>query len=171
MRLARWCSAFVVAWSAQASAGSDDSSVSSLSLLGVRDFINTTGLSSFVGWDPHSFFLNGSRIFLQSGEIHPWRLPVPALWKDVLVKFKAAGLNAVSIYTHWALMNPKKGVVDLEGINDLQLFLDAARDFGIFVIARPGPYIKYAQLLVTVTTTDDIFVVPKLQVAASQDTS
>lgn len=107
-----------------------------------REFVNNTGLSSFVGWDRYSFFLNGSRVFLQSGEMHPWRLPVPALWKDVLQKFKAGGLNAVSIYTHWALINPKKGVVDLDGFNDLQLFLDAARDAGVFVIARPGPYIK-----------------------------
>lgn len=111
-----------------------------------RDYINTTGLTNAVGWDGHSFFINSSRIFLQSGEFHQWRLPVPGLWKDVLQKIKAAGLNSISIYTHWAMINPKSGVMDLTGINDLQLLLDDARDVGLWVIARPGPYIKYAKL-------------------------
>lgn len=108
-----------------------------------RDYINTTGLTTLVGWDGNSFFINGSRIFLQSGEFHQWRLPVPGLWKDVLQKIKAAGLNAISIYTHWALTNPKSGEVDFTGINDLQALFDAAREVGLWVIARPGPYIKW----------------------------
>ena len=107
-----------------------------------RDFVNTTGLTDRVGWDKYSFFIDGQRIFLQSGEFHPFRLPVPGLWKDVLQKMKAAGLNAVSIYTHWQLHNPKAGVIDMEGVNDLDRFLTIAKEVGLFVIARPGPYIK-----------------------------
>ncbi|EIN12193.1 glycoside hydrolase family 35 protein [Punctularia strigosozonata HHB-11173 SS5] len=107
-----------------------------------RDFINTTGLTNEVGWDKYSFFVNGSRVFIQSGEFHQWRLPVPGLWTDVLQKYKAAGLNTISIYTHWAMINPKQGEIDLKGINDLQALLDAAREAGLFVIARPGPYIN-----------------------------
>lgn len=107
-----------------------------------RDFINTTGLTNEVGWDKYSFFVNGSRVFIQSGEFHQWRLPVPGLWTDVLQKYKAAGLNTISIYTHWAMINPKQGEIDLTGINDLQALLDIARETGLFVIARPGPYIK-----------------------------
>lgn len=103
---------------------------------------NTTRLTSLVGWDGHSFFLNGSRIFLQSGEFHTWRLPVPAFWVDVVQKVKAAGMNAISIYTHWALVNPKAGVIDMEGINALQPLFDACKEAGVWVIARPGPYIK-----------------------------
>ncbi|EJD44926.1 hypothetical protein AURDEDRAFT_64886 [Auricularia subglabra TFB-10046 SS5] len=95
-----------------------------------------------VTWDKYSFMTNGSRVFLQSGEVHPWRLPVPSLWMDILQKIKAAGLNTISVYTHWALMNPKQGIVDFTGINDLQKFLDDAREVGLFVILRPGPYIN-----------------------------
>jgi hypothetical protein len=120
---------------------SDSAPTSSLSLSS-REYINTTGLTSLVGWDGHSFFIDGKRIFLQSGEFHTWRLPVPALWKDVLQKMKAAGLNAASIYTHWALINPREGELDWSGINDLELFLKMAKEVGIWVIARPGPYIK-----------------------------
>jgi len=75
---------------------------------------------SFVSWDGYSFSLNSSRIFLQAGEWHPFRLPVPDLWSDVMQKFKAAGLNAVTTYTHWALSNPKEGVLDLAGFNDFE---------------------------------------------------
>ncbi|KAG6879299.1 hypothetical protein C0992_003784 [Termitomyces sp. T32_za158] len=105
-------------------------------------FINSTGLTDIVGWDSYSFYVHGKRIFLQSGEFHTWRLPVPALWKDIAQKAKAAGLNALSIYVHWHLLNPKKGTVDMTGINDLQPLFDAAKEAGLFVIARPGPYIN-----------------------------
>jgi len=40
------------------------------------------------------------------------------------------------------LMNPKRGILDLEGINNLQPFFDAAKRAGLWIIARPGPYIK-----------------------------
>ncbi|KAG6828113.1 hypothetical protein H0H92_009165 [Tricholoma furcatifolium] len=105
-------------------------------------FINSTGLTTEVGWDPYSFFVQGKRIFLQSGEFHTWRLPVPGLWNDIVQKAKAAGLNSISIYLHWHLINPKSGEIDLSGINDLQPFFDAAKEAGLFVIARPGPYIN-----------------------------
>ncbi|KAF5381591.1 hypothetical protein D9615_005535 [Tricholomella constricta] len=81
-------------------------------------------------------------VFLQAGEFHTWRLPVPGLWKDITQKAKAAGLNALSIYVHWHLLNPKAGVIDMTGINDLQPLFDAAKEAGIWIIARPGPYIN-----------------------------
>jgi hypothetical protein len=52
-----------------------------------------------VTWDEHSLFVRGERIFLYSGEFHPWRLPVVDLWKDVLQKIKALGYNGVSFGT------------------------------------------------------------------------
>lgn len=90
----------------------------------------------------YSFFINGSRVFIQSGEFHTWRLPLVGMWQDVIQKIKAAGLNTISIYVHWAMLNPKEGVIDMTGINDLQPLFDACREAGIFVIARPWPYIK-----------------------------
>lgn len=105
-------------------------------------FINNTGLTDLVGWDSYSFFIKDKRIFLHAGEFHGWRLPSISLWKDIMQKIKASGLNSISMYVHWHLTNPKKGVIDLEGINDLQTFFDAAKAEGLWVIARPGPYIK-----------------------------
>lgn len=108
------------------------------------------GYTSQVFWDGYSFSIRTStqasprRIFLRSGEMHPWRIPVPDLWHDICKKAKAAGLNSISIYMHWGMMNPKEGILDLEGINDFQPLFDAAKAAGLWVIARPGPYIKYA---------------------------
>ncbi|KAF8321219.1 glycoside hydrolase family 35 protein [Clavulina sp. PMI_390] len=55
---------------------------------------------------------------------------------------KAAGLNAVSIYVHWGLVNPAPGVFDWDGYRSLETFYDAASEVGLWVILRPGPYIN-----------------------------
>jgi hypothetical protein len=41
-----------------------------------------------VTFDDHSLFVDGKRIFLFGGEFHPFRLPSPTLWSDVLQKMK-----------------------------------------------------------------------------------
>lgn len=78
-------------------------------------------------------------------QFHPWRLPVPELWRDPLQKLKAAGINTISIYTHWALVmpSPDPASVSLEApANRLADFLTIAKEVGVFVILRPGPYIN-----------------------------
>ncbi len=95
-----------------------------------------------VTWDRYSLLVDGKRLFVWSGEMHPFRLPSPGLWRDVLEKMKANGYNAVSIYVDWGYHSPKPGVYDFTGVRDLDRFLDIANDVGIYVIARPGPYIN-----------------------------
>lgn len=51
---------------------------------------------------------------------------------------KAAGLNAVSVYTHMGLINPAPGVVDFDGFRALQPLFDAAKEAGIWIVLRPG---------------------------------
>ena len=75
-----------------------------------------------------------------AGEFHPFRLPVPTRWPEILDKFKAAGLNSVSIYTHMGLLNPSKGVVDFDGWRALQPFYEMARKAGLWVVLRPGTH-------------------------------
>jgi hypothetical protein len=93
-------------------------------------------------WDNASLFLLGERTMLFSGEFHPFRLPVPSLWWDVLEKMKAAGLNTVSFYVDWALVEGKPGEFWAEGVFDLAEFFDAAKELGLWLVARPGPYIS-----------------------------
>ncbi len=95
-----------------------------------------------VTYDHYSLKLDGERIYLWSGEFHYWRLPSPDLWRDVLQKMRAAGYNATSIYFDWAYHSPKPGVYDFTGVRDIDRLLDIADQVGIYVIARPGPYIN-----------------------------
>ncbi|KAH9482883.1 Beta-galactosidase A [Psilocybe cubensis] len=55
---------------------------------------------------------------------------------------RAMGFNAVSFYIFWGIHEPKRGEISFEGFRDLQPFIDAAKKAGIYLVARPGPYIN-----------------------------
>ena len=79
---------------------------------------------------------------LFSGEFHPFRLPVPDLWLEVFQKIKALGYTGVSFYVNWALLEGEPGAFTAQGIFDIDPFFDAAAIAGIYLIARPGPYVN-----------------------------
>jgi beta-galactosidase GanA len=95
-----------------------------------------------VTYDGYSLMIDGKRTYVWSGEFHYYRLPSPDLWRDALQKMKAAGFNAASIYFDWAYHSPKPGVYDFTGVRNVDQLLDIANEVGIYVIARPGPYIN-----------------------------
>jgi beta-galactosidase GanA len=98
--------------------------------------------SHTVTYDSYSLMVDGNRVFLYSGEIHPYRLPSPSLWLDVLQKIKAAGFTGVSSYFDWGCHSAAPGVYDFTGIRNLDQFLDLANQVGLYVTVRPGPYIN-----------------------------
>ncbi|KAG9234622.1 glycoside hydrolase family 35 protein [Amylocarpus encephaloides] len=100
------------------------------------------GLQNIVTYDEHSLMVYGERLYVFSGEFHAYRLPVPDLWLDVFQKIKALGFNCVSFYVDWALLEGKPGTYAADGIFALEPFFDAAKQAGIYLIARPGPYIN-----------------------------
>ena len=55
-----------------------------------------------VTWDKYSLKVDDQRVYVWSGEFHPFRLPNPDLWRDMLQKMKSNGYDAVSIYVDWA---------------------------------------------------------------------
>src|SRR5690349_15129860 len=95
-----------------------------------------------ITFDQYSLMIDGRRTFVWSGEFHPFRLPSPDLWRDVLQKMKASGYNAVSIYFDWGYHSAKQGVYDFSGVRDVDRLLTTAQQVGLYVIARPGPYIN-----------------------------
>ncbi|HLL67834.1 MAG TPA: beta-galactosidase [Micromonosporaceae bacterium] len=95
-----------------------------------------------VTFDGYSWMIDGKRTYLWAGEFHYFRLPSPDLWRDVLEKMKAGGFNTVSLYFDWAYHSPKPGVYDFSGVRDVDKLLDMAEEVGLYVIARPGPYIN-----------------------------
>ncbi|KAE9405356.1 glycoside hydrolase family 35 protein [Gymnopus androsaceus JB14] len=110
---------------------------------------NSTGLTDVVTWDPQSLSILGQRVFVLSAEIHPWRLPGnPNLWADLFQKVKANGFSCVSAYFSWTLHYPAPDTNDGQGdfqagtYRDLQMFIDSVQAAGLWLIARPGPYIN-----------------------------
>ncbi|KAH7927546.1 glycoside hydrolase family 35 protein [Leucogyrophana mollusca] len=103
---------------------------------------DTDGLQTNVTWDEYSLMINGERMFMFSGEVHPYRMPVQSLHLDIFQKIKSMGFNTVSFYVFWGIVEPKRGTISFEGFRDLQPFFDAAMEAGIYLMARPGPYIN-----------------------------
>ncbi|KAL3259620.1 hypothetical protein ABHI18_005216 [Aspergillus niger] len=83
---------------------------------------NTTALQDIVTWDDKSLFVHGHRV--------------------VLLSVRALGYSAVSFYVDWALVEGERVHIRTGGVFALQEFFDAAQEAGIYVIARPGPYIN-----------------------------
>src|ERR1700751_6189094 len=95
-----------------------------------------------ITFDHLSLMIDGQRVFIYSGEFHPFRLPSPALWLDVFQKMKAGGFNTICCYFDWDYHSSKSGTYDFTGIRDLDRFLSLASEVGLYVIVRPGPYIN-----------------------------
>jgi beta-galactosidase GanA len=95
-----------------------------------------------VSYDQYSLIIGGKRTFIYAAEFDPWRLPSPSLWLDRLEKIKADGYNAVTPYFDWDYSSPAPGVYDFSGVRDMNEFLNMAQEAGLYVIARPGPYIN-----------------------------
>lgn len=95
-----------------------------------------------VTYDGYSFLVDGKRTYLWSGEFHYFRLPSPSLWLDIFQKMKAAGFNATSLYFDWGYHSPAPGVYDFTGVRNVDELLDMAQQAGLYVIARPAPYIN-----------------------------
>ncbi|MBI5257822.1 MAG: beta-galactosidase [Burkholderiales bacterium] len=95
-----------------------------------------------ISWDRHSLMIDGRREVIWAGEFHPFRLPSPSLWRDVLQKMKAIGFNAVSIYFSWGYHSAQPGHYDFTGVRNVERVLQMAAEEGLYVIARPGPYVN-----------------------------
>ncbi|KAI8059005.1 glycoside hydrolase superfamily [Gongronella butleri] len=100
---------------------------------------NSTGP---ITWDNYSLKIDGRRVVFWGGEMHPFRLPSMNLWQDIFEKFKANGFNVVQSYFHWGFHCWNDQTVDLTGIRGIEYFLKLAQKTGIYVAARPGPYIN-----------------------------
>lgn len=103
-----------------------------------------SGLSNpGIQFTQRSFEIAGRTTFLIAGEMHYFRTPKQD-WLGRMELFKAAGGNCISTYIPWAVHEPIEGSFLFEtgdGIHDLEAFLEVAKSVGLYVIARPGPYV------------------------------
>jgi len=94
-----------------------------------------------VTFDRYSLIVDGRRLFLRGGSFHYFRLPSPGLWHDRLLRLKRAGYNAVDLYFWWGYHSPAPGLYDFSGLRNVDYLLDLSEQVGLYVVARPGPYI------------------------------
>jgi hypothetical protein len=98
-------------------------------------------MSPEVTLDRFSLKINGRREFILCGAMHYCRLPAKELWPQRLALIKEAGLNAVDIYYPWNYHTEREGEYDFEGARDVDYLHRCIEDAGLYLIARPGPYI------------------------------
>jgi len=91
-----------------------------------------------------NFYLNGKKVFLNSGEIHYFRIS-HNLWDKHLKAAKDAGLTCISTYVPWAWHEPEEGVFDFTGKTlperNLIGWLNKCKEYGLMCILKPGPFI------------------------------
>jgi hypothetical protein len=92
-----------------------------------------------VNVDRYSLVVDGRRLVLWSGELSPFRVPSPSLWRDLLQKMHAHGYNAVSVRVPWNFHSFGPGKYDFTGPRDLDLFLRLATEARLYVLLRRGP--------------------------------
>lgn|GEM_PF-747002 len=98
--------------------------------------------SAVVGYNRFSLSINNVPTLIRSGAMHYFRLPGASLWRDRLIKLKSAGYNTVDLYFNWGFHSSDPGLYDFTGPRDISQLLSITRELGLFVIARPGPYIN-----------------------------
>jgi len=86
------------------------------------------------------FQYDGKPYQILSGEMHYPRVP-RAYWRDRFQKARAMGLNTITTYVFWNLHEPRPGVYDFSGQNDVAEYIHEAQQEGLNVILRPGPYV------------------------------
>src|SRR6201991_3778130 len=86
------------------------------------------------------FQLDGHPYQILSGEMHYPRVP-RAYWRDRFRMARAMGLNTITTYVFWNIHEPRPGVYDFSGQNDVAEYIREAQQKGLYVILRPGPYV------------------------------
>src|SRR5215207_5298919 len=100
---------------------------------------NTKAAHTF-GWRGEHFLLDGKPFRIVAGDMHYARVP-RQYWRDRMRKMKAMGLNTLTTYVFWNLHEPRPGRFDFTGNLDIAAYVRTAREEGLWVILRPGPYV------------------------------
>ncbi len=85
-------------------------------------------------------YIEGKPTIVLCSSVFYFRIPCGE-WRDRLEKVKAAGYNCIDIYFPWNFHEMEEGRWDFEGQKDVEAYLKLAAELGLWVIARPGPYI------------------------------
>ena len=98
-------------------------------------------------FDSIGFQIDGQDAFMVSGEFHYFRVP-RSDWRRRMQLFKEAKGNCIATYVPWLIHEPTEGDIRFGDVDnrDLAAFLTIAREEGLKVVLRPGPY-QYSELV------------------------
>lgn len=99
---------------------------------------SNSSASQQIRWDRQTFSIGGKDVVLIGGSMHYFRIP-PAEWPATFERMREDGFNIVDIYIPWFIHEPEENKFDFD---NLQRFLNMAHKYGLYVVARPGPYIN-----------------------------
>lgn len=93
-----------------------------------------------IALQPGGILVNGQPVIIRSSSLFYFRIP-RGLWRDRMIKIRNAGYNALDVYFPWNYHELAEGKWNFHGERDIAEFLHIAGETGLWVIARPGPYI------------------------------
>ncbi|HVT87863.1 MAG TPA: beta-galactosidase [Tepidisphaeraceae bacterium] len=85
------------------------------------------------------FWIDGQPTMLVAGEMHFNRV-LPEDWETRIKQAKAMGLNTISFYLFWNMVEPQEGKFDFTGMTDVRRVIKLCQDNGMWAVLRPGPY-------------------------------
>ncbi|MBA4861713.1 beta-galactosidase [Streptomyces sp. PSKA54] len=101
---------------------------------------HSTIVNSGIELDARGISIDGSPRVVLCASLFYFRLPREQ-WRARLEQVRASGYTCVDVYLPWNFHETAPGRWSFEGRRDVAAFLDLAQETGLYVIARPGPYI------------------------------
>jgi len=90
--------------------------------------------------DGHRFLVNGKPFVVKAAEIHYPRIPRP-YWEHRMQLCKSLGVNTLCVPLFWNLHEEREDEYDFTDNKDLSEFCHLAKQNGLYVILRPGPFV------------------------------
>ena len=85
-------------------------------------------------------WINGRPLILLTSSLFYFRLP-SSEWRSRMRCLRLLGYNAIDVYFPWNYHELEPGLWNFSGERDVRVFLHQAKAEGLWVVARPGPYI------------------------------
>ncbi|WP_202869976.1 beta-galactosidase [Kribbella caucasensis] len=101
---------------------------------------SSTIMSTGVELDALGLRIDGRPQLVLCASLFYFRLPREQ-WQARLEQVRASGYTCVDVYLPWNFHETAPGQWSFDGRRDVAAFLDLAHEAGLYVIARPGPYI------------------------------
>lgn len=90
--------------------------------------------------DCHQLKVEGKTVTLLCASLFYFRLPREC-WEERMEQLRMCGYNCIDVYIPWNFHESRPGAWRFTGMYDVEAFLEMAHSHGLYVIARPGPYI------------------------------